>query len=45
MGLEGVIVGMERFGASAPYKTLYEKFGLTSEAVAQAARELLKERD
>jgi transketolase len=29
---------LEHFGASAPYKTLYEQFGLTGERVAAAAR-------
>jgi transketolase len=41
VGLEGAIVGIDRFGASAPYKTIYEKFGLTAAAVAAAARRLL----
>ncbi len=34
-------VGMEGFGASAPAETLYEKFGITAEGVAQKVRELL----
>ena len=42
VGLEGIVIGMESFGASAPYKVLYEKFGITVERVAQAARELLQ---
>jgi transketolase len=41
VGLEGVVVGIDRFGASAPYKTIYEKFGITADAVAAAARRLL----
>ena len=41
VGLEGAIVGIDRFGASAPYKMIYEKFGITAEAVAAAARRLL----
>jgi transketolase len=41
VGLEGAVVGIDRFGASAPYKTIYEKFGITAEAVAAAARRLL----
>ncbi|MCD6351266.1 MAG: transketolase, partial [Armatimonadetes bacterium] len=43
VGPEGKVIGLDHFGASAPYKTLYEKFGLTPEAVASAARELLGE--
>jgi transketolase len=34
-------VGMEGFGASGPYKALYEKFGITAAAVAERARALL----
>ena len=34
-------VGMEGFGASAPAEVLYEKFGITSEAVAAEVRRLL----
>ncbi len=37
IGSDGVFVGMTGFGASAPYKDLYQKFGITPEAVAQAA--------
>ena len=36
IGLDGKIIGLDRFGASAPYKTLYQKLGLTAEAVANA---------
>ncbi len=38
---KGAFVGMTGFGASAPYETLYEKFGITPEAVAEAAKGLL----
>jgi transketolase len=41
VGLEGTVVGIDRFGASAPYQILYEKFGITTEAVAAEARRLL----
>jgi len=34
----GECVSLEHFGASAAYQTLYEKFGLTSEHVAEAAK-------
>ena len=34
-------VGMEGFGASAPAEVLYEKFGITGEAVAAKVRALL----
>ncbi len=41
VGLEGDVVGVERFGASAPYKTLMEKYGLTVENVTARALRLL----
>jgi transketolase len=34
-------VGMEGFGASAPAEVLYEKFGITAQAVADKAKSLL----
>ncbi|NHQ72977.1 transketolase [Roseovarius gahaiensis] len=34
-------VGMDSFGASAPAGTLYEKFGITAQAVAEKAKSLL----
>ena len=37
IGSDGIFVGMHGFGASAPYKKLYEHFGITAEAVAEAA--------
>ncbi len=41
IGMDGIFVGMTGFGASGPYKALYEHFGITSEAVVAAAREKL----
>ena len=38
IGETGVFVGMEGFGASAPYEQLYAHFGITAEGVAAAAR-------
>ncbi len=35
VGLEGQIHGMERFGASAPYKDLAKEFGFTPEVVVE----------
>ncbi|MGF3055151.1 transketolase [Microbacterium sp. YY-01] len=43
VGDAGRVVGIDHFGASADYKTLFEKFGITAEAVVEAARETLKE--
>jgi transketolase len=42
VGLEGAIVGMDRFGASAPANVLYEKFGLTVDQIADTARSLFR---
>ena len=43
VGDAGRSVSIDHFGASADYKTLFEKFGITAEAVVNAARETLKE--
>ena len=43
VGDRGRSVGIDHFGASADYKTLFQKFGITAEAVIEAARESLKE--
>jgi transketolase len=40
IGEKGAFVGMERFGASAPAPKLYEHFGITPQAVREAARRL-----
>ena len=37
VGLDGAVVGMDTFGASAPAKKLFEHFGLTAAHVAQVA--------
>jgi transketolase len=44
LGDRGRFIGMTGFGASAPFNALYEHFGITPEAVARAARELLADR-
>ncbi|MCQ2965387.1 MAG: transketolase [Alphaproteobacteria bacterium] len=41
-GLDGEIVAMRSFGASAPADQLYEHFGITPKAVADAAVKCLK---
>ena len=41
VGLDGAVVGLERFGASAPSPVLYRELGLTPEAVAAAVRSLM----
>jgi transketolase len=43
VGDRGAVVGLERFGASAPYQRIYKELGLTVERVVGAARTLLGE--
>jgi transketolase len=44
VGDAGRSVSIEHFGASADYKTLFSKFGITTEAVVAAAKETLAAR-
>ncbi|MGD9503181.1 MAG: hypothetical protein AB7V40_11930, partial [Methyloceanibacter sp.] len=44
LGPKGAFIGMHGFGASAPAQHLYKHFGITAEAVAAAARELIGKR-
>jgi transketolase len=41
VGSMGEVIGIDHFGASAPYKILYEKFGLTANHVVEKALKLL----
>jgi len=38
VGTEGHAVGLDRFGASAPAEVLYDRLGITTDAVVNAAR-------
>ena len=40
VGLEGRVIGLDRFGASAPYKTLYKEFGITTDTIVEAVNSL-----
>ncbi|MBP6597366.1 MAG: transketolase, partial [Arenimonas sp.] len=40
VGLDGAVVGIDTFGASAPADQLYHFFGITTEAVVEAAKSL-----
>jgi transketolase len=42
VGSDGVVLGVDRFGASAPYETVYKELGLTVEKVVEAAKGLVK---
>jgi transketolase len=38
IGTQGTMVGVDRFGASAPYQQIYQQLGLTPEALADAVQ-------
>ena len=40
VGLDGAVVGIDRFGASAPGDVLFRHFGFTADAIVEAARGL-----
>ena len=41
VGPRGVVLGIERFGASAPYQRIYKELGLTVERVVEEATRML----
>ncbi|MBN1994202.1 MAG: transketolase [Anaerolineae bacterium] len=41
VGPQGIVIGLNRFGASAPYKTLYQQWGFTTENVVLRALEAI----
>mmetsp|Transcript_32881 Transcript_32881/g.39802 ORF Transcript_32881/g.39802 Transcript_32881/m.39802 type:complete len:739 (-) Transcript_32881:162-2378(-) len=41
VGSQGIAIGVDGFGASAPGPVLYEKYGITTEAVLEKAKSLL----
>jgi transketolase len=42
VGSNGVVLGLERFGASSPYERIYEELGLTVDTVVRAARRVAR---
>jgi len=42
VGPAGDVMGLDRFGASAPYKVLMEQFGFTAEAVVERVLRLMR---
>ncbi|MDD4873790.1 MAG: transketolase C-terminal domain-containing protein, partial [Dehalococcoidales bacterium] len=42
VGTEGIAIGIDRFGASAPSDILYEQFGFTADRVVSEALRLLR---
>jgi len=43
VGDEGAILGLDRFGASAPAATIFEAFGFTPEHVTEIGRRVVRE--
>lgn len=41
VGGDGVTIGIDRFGASAPYKEIYEHLGISVAKVVEAAKRLV----
>jgi transketolase len=41
VGLDGAVVGMEGFGASAPAEVLFTKFGFTADNVVRVAKDVI----
>ncbi len=41
LGADGIFIGMDGFGASAPAEVLYRHFGITPEAIARRVRDRL----
>ena len=42
VGLDGAGIGVDRFGASAPYKVVMENYGITAQRVADEATRVLE---
>jgi transketolase len=42
VGLEGAVVGLDRFGESAPAGDLFKHFGFTAENIAKAVRSVIR---
>jgi transketolase len=43
VGSRGRVIGLNQFGASAPYQELYDKFGLTADHVVEESLSLLEQ--
>jgi transketolase len=41
VGKEGAVIGVDKFGASAPYKDIFEHYGFTVENVIKRSKDLL----
>jgi transketolase len=45
LGDQGIFVGLDRFGASAPYKDVYRHLGLTADHVVRVVHGLVGEKE
>lgn len=43
VGGQGYAIGVDKFGASAPYERIYDEYGLTARAILEAAGDLLED--
>ncbi|MGZ8437349.1 MAG: transketolase-like TK C-terminal-containing protein, partial [Candidatus Limnocylindrales bacterium] len=43
VGDEGAIIGLDRFGASAPAAAIFEHFGFTAERITDVARRVVRD--
>ena len=41
VGTKGITIGVDKFGASAPYERIYQEYGLTPAKVVEAARKVM----
>jgi transketolase len=41
VGTDGAVIGLDHFGASAPAKELFKRFGFTVENVIQVSQQVL----
>ena len=41
VGDKGAVVGIETFGASAPYQTLYKEYGITAEHLVEVVKQVI----
>lgn len=42
VGSGGICIGVDKFGASAPYERIYEEYGLTAAKVVEAAKQVME---
>ena len=45
VGTDGISIGIDQFGASAPFQEVYRRYGVTAEAVQRAVRESISQRN